>query len=281
MTTFDSKHELQKIAGSGLDSAAILRIAVPPHPDGHTTARVDLGLKFGADAWIEAPALVAEAAKLGVAVVGVSFHVGSSCHDPDAFDRAICAAAHAASLMYPRPTLLDVGGGFGRQMRLSTVAPIIRASIARHFPCGIRVVAEPGRYFAEDTATIFAPVHGKRVRPGGHRDYFITDGLYGSFNCVLYDRQDPPVPSIVDSVGRWMGGGHMTRTSTVWGPTCDSADRVLQDVQLPELQVGDWMAFPGMGAYTIAGACDFNGMPLSSPRKFYLEPPQTTAVALH
>lgn len=24
-----------------------------------------------------------------------------------------------------------------------------------------------------------------------HKDYWLTDGLYGSFNCILYDDQKP------------------------------------------------------------------------------------------
>lgn len=51
---------------------------------------------------------------------------------------------------------------------------------------GVRVIAEPGRYFAETSATMFTPVYGQRDRPGDashpqgiHKDYWITDGLYG------------------------------------------------------------------------------------------------------
>jgi ornithine decarboxylase len=32
-----------------------------------------------------------------------------------------------------------------------------------------------------------------RPLPGGglHKDYWLTDGLYGSFNCILYDDAKP------------------------------------------------------------------------------------------
>ena len=48
-------------------------------------------------------------------------------------------------------------------------------------------------------------------------------------------------------------------SSTLWGPTCDSADCVYKDHMLPQLRNGDWLLFPNAGAYTVAGACDFNG----------------------
>jgi ornithine decarboxylase len=52
--------------------------------------------------------------------------------------------------------------------------------------------------------------------------------------------------------------------SSVWGPTCDSIDCVCPTVRLPAaLQVGDWLAFDNMGAYTVCAASQFNGFALS------------------
>lgn len=47
--------------------------------------------------------------------------------------------------------------------------------------------------------------------------------------------------------------------SNVWGPTCDSYDIVLKDVQLPELHLGDWMVWEDMGAYSLSICSTFNG----------------------
>lgn len=48
--------------------------------------------------------------------------------------------------------------------------------------------------------------------------------------------------------------------SSVWGPTCDSIDCVCPVAQLPRtLEVGDWLGFEEMGAYTICAASQFNG----------------------
>lgn len=59
----------------------------------------------------------------------------------------------------------------------------------------MRVIAEPGRYFAETAATLLTPIYGHRDRTGADgelkKDYWITDGLYGSFNCIIYDAQNP------------------------------------------------------------------------------------------
>ena len=39
----------------------------------------------------------------------------------------------------------------------------------------------------------------------------------------------------------------------------DGADVVDHSCMLPELAVGDYVLFPGLGAYSWAGAADFNG----------------------
>lgn len=36
--------------------------------------------------------------------------------------------------------------------------------------------------------------------------------------------------------------------SSLWGPSCDTLDQVLESCLLPELQVGDWLIFSGMGS---------------------------------
>lgn len=42
------------------------------------------------------------------------------------------------------------------------------------------------------------------------------------------------------------------------GPTCDSIDVIAEDINLPELQVGDLIVGRMMGAYTWASATEFN-----------------------
>lgn len=52
--------------------------------------------------------------------------------------------------------------------------------------------------------------------------------------------------------------------SSVWGPTCDSIDCVAPLCMLPDaLEVGDWLGFDNMGAYTICAASNFNGFETS------------------
>jgi len=114
---------------------------------------------------------------------------------------------------------------------------------------------------------------------GGEVHYYIGDGLYGAFNAVLYDGWLPKaVPFRVDaSTGNaapCTAPGPPGTTATVFGPTCDSLDMVFCALpNCPKLDVGDWLLFPNCGAYTQAGATDFNGIPstfVAGVRNYYV-----------
>lgn len=50
--------------------------------------------------------------------------------------------------------------------------------------------------------------------------------------------------------------------ASVWGPTCDGLDQVVDNCLLPSLDIGDWLIFEDMGAYTLPVASQFNGFPV-------------------
>lgn len=84
--------------------------------------------------------------------------------------------------------------------------------------------------------------------------YYINEGVYGSFNCLLFDHATVEAHLLDDH--------HDNKEkfpSSVWGPSCDSMDCVLKNVHLPKCNVGEWMYFKEMGAYTLSAASGFNG----------------------
>jgi len=89
--------------------------------------------------------------------------------------------------------------------------------------------------------------------------YFINDGVYGSFNCILYDHAEVHPQTL-----RAIGNGPVPLVPcSIWGPTCDGLDQVCHRELLPEMEMGEWLLFSDMGAYTIAAAGTFNGFPVS------------------
>jgi len=266
-TVFDNKYELEKIKRFYPSSNALMRISIDnPH------ARVQLGLKYGADPK-EWRALLTRAIDKGIRLKGVSFHVGSACTDANVFKRAIESAMKIVDDMRTYSThavdTIDIGGGFQKRHFLEMSDMI--ASVLSDMDVndkGVHIIAEPGRYFVEDVFTFFTPIIGMRKRK--KQEYFIADGLYGSLNCVIYDKHTPEYRVLYSPLLSPPTGSSKYTSSVIWGSTCDSADIVSKEAMLPDnLRVGDFIAFKNFGAYTLAGACDFNGMNFTNPPIFY------------
>ncbi|CAI5451932.1 unnamed protein product [Caenorhabditis angaria] len=267
MMTFDNAEELVKVAKLHPNAEMILRIAVSD-----PTATCPLNLKFGCDPVLVAPQLLKKAYDEGVNVVGISFHVGSGCNDATAYKVALQHAKNLCEIGEGfgfKMDIIDMGGGFpGSEHKNSfeNIAQVIREAIDEFFPdTEKRLIAEPGRFFAAAPFSLVANIiHATEVpaskitkneKDGGDSGYmyYINDGVYGSFNCILFDHVHPTGGPLFDQ------DSDQKFVSTIWGPTCDSLDLVEDKKMMCKLQVGDWMYYPDMGAYTIAASTTFNG----------------------
>jgi ornithine decarboxylase len=256
--TFDNVGELKKAVLTAPGTKLILRIyANDPN------AQCILSNKFGAYE-TEWESLLTEARQLGANLVGISFHVGSGASSPEAFTQALAAAARLQRMARDgygfALNIVDIGGGFS-QRTFPRISAAIREAIADYFMNDdtTRFIAEPGRFFAETAADFYTPIIGRRALQSGGFAYTIADGLYGSFNCILYDHAHVPNPEYVRHKEN-------TNTSlavcTVFGPSCDGLDQVVGDCLLPVLEIGDFLVWRNFGAYTISGASHaFNGIP--------------------
>lgn len=260
--TFDSEIELHKIRKFCPDAKLVLRIRCEAEK-----ATCPLGKKFGCDPVEEAPSLIKTARSMNLDVIGISFHVGSGCSDFPIYYKAISIARdlfdYAKQLGYEF-NLLDIGGGFpgSHGTSIDEVALIINTALDKFFADkSVRIISEPGRYYVASAFTLLTNVQSKRAcldSATGTIDrmmYYLNDGVYASFNCILFDHQYPQPRLIGQQSGK-------TYKSTIWGPSCDALDQVVETINLPELQIEDWVVFDNMGAYTIPIASPFNGFPL-------------------
>jgi len=270
MMTFDNEQELYKVQRLHPEAELVLRIAVSD-----PTAICQLNMKFGCDPVSVAPSLLKLAAVLNVKVIGISFHVGSGARDPTAFAVGIGHARRLFNLgkeLGHKMDILDVGGGYpgyeNDDIKFSDIADTINGALDVHFPPSYdaHIIGEPGRFFAASGFLLCTNVIAKTrisadkiTGQGADKDqnaymYYVNDGVYGSFNCILFDHCTPAghplFPSNKNNGETWC---------SVWGPTCDSMDCIYKSYRMPELSVGDWMSFENMGAYTVAAASDFNG----------------------
>jgi ornithine decarboxylase len=268
--TFDNADELRKIAKLFPDAELFLRILTD---DSSSLCR--LSLKFGAslDATDD---LLRLAKELGLKVVGVSFHVGSGASDPRAFLKAVQDADVVFKQAYAHGfdmKTLDVGGGFSGDS-FETMAHVLRAALDTYFPPHINIIAEPGRYYVSTAFTLACNIIARRTIENpvtSETSYmvYVNDGLYGNFSSIMFDHQQPVAKvlrsgrrtyydnSRANAIPAYMGAGI---EYSIWGPTCDGIDRITESIRFEhELDVGDWLYFEDMGAYTKCSATKFNG----------------------
>jgi len=260
LMTFDNETELYKVKSIFPQARLVLRIRCDAEE-----AQCPLGIKFGVYPE-DAEGLLVTARTLGLNVVGVSFHVGSGCKDPPVFQRAIACARQVFDLAFEcgfSPYLLDIGGGFPGEdgSSLDDLASIINSALEQHFPsgCGVEIIAEPGRYVVASAFTLATNVVAKREVKDNNEFvstmYYINDGVYSSFNCILYDHQK------VEPIALKTHNNLEEYDCSIWGPTCDGLDQVVMEARLPMMAIGDWIIWKNMGAYTLASAGTFNGFP--------------------
>lgn len=267
--TFDNQEELIKIAEIAPKAQLVLRIRADD-----TGAQCVLSDKFGAS-MDKVSELLSLACSLNLNVVGVSFHVGSGCHNPASFAEAIRNARQVfdkgRDVFGFKMSVLDLGGGFPGSSESSElfekIAKVINTSLEEYFPVSddVNVIAEPGRFYVASAFTLVCHVIAKRMMTKDDGQsvamYYLNDGVYGSFNCILYDHAEvTPLPLVDQQVNA--SHERPLINTVLWGPTCDAMDCIKRDFIFPEMQVGDWIVFPAMGAYTVAAASGFNGFPV-------------------
>ncbi|ETX14484.1 ornithine decarboxylase [Roseivivax halodurans JCM 10272] len=246
----DRVSELEKLGPLDETHEVSVRLRLPV-----AGAAYDFGAKFGADPELAAE-LLARVAAMG-AVPSMTFHPGTQCPDGAAWARYIHAAAEVAERAGVRLARLNVGGGFPAHRDsaapdLGAIFAAIREAAEQAFDTQPVLLCEPGRAMVADAVTLAVRV--KAVDDGA---ITLNDGVYGAFG----EWRDLPAMSRVSVVapdGTPRTGDASARI--VFGPTCDSLDRLPHPLELPaDLAEDDYVLIEGMGAYGAALVTGFNG----------------------
>ena len=248
----DSIRELDKLIAADLPQGTEITVRLHLGVEG---AAYDFGAKFGAEVE-ECPDLLRRVSDAGF-TPSMTFHPGTQCADPAAWAAYIETCAQMVQDAGVSLARLNVGGGFashrtGTAPDLEAIFAGIADAVARAFgPDAPDLVCEPGRAMVAEAFTAAACV--KTMRLDG--SIFLNDGIYGCF-------AEAPVLGNIDRVEVVSGTPRTApdRPTVVFGPTCDSLDRLPGELPLPsDLEEGDWLLVHGMGAYSRATLTRFNG----------------------
>lgn len=250
----DDRGELEKLArlvpAEGTEISVRLKLPVKG-------AAYDFGSKFGAEPAL-AVELLARVADLGY-VPSMTFHPGTQCEDGAAWAAYIRECALVSRAAGVRLARLNVGGGFpshrsGAAPDLEAIFATISDTVAEAFGAEApALVCEPGRAMVSEAFTLCARVKSRR----GSGAVYLNDGIYGGMAEMALLGAVDRIRVLSPEGEERTGAGF---DAVVFGPTCDSLDRIKGTVSLPEtLEEEDFILFDGMGAYSTATATRFNG----------------------
>ncbi|MCV2868248.1 type III PLP-dependent enzyme [Defluviimonas sp. WL0002] len=251
----DSHSELKKlielVPARGVEISVRFKLPV-------SGATYNFGAKFGAT-FEKAVLLLQEVAEAGY-IPSLTFHPGTQCSDPMAWDAYIRAAADICGRSGVMVRRLNVGGGFpshrlqGELPQLDAIFALIGRVAAEAFDgAPPALVCEPGRGLVAECFSLAARIKG--IRDNEH--VFLNDGAYGAMDEL-------PLMGTIDRVRVLSERGEIRSGALedhiVFGPTCDSVDRLPGELPLPaDMDEGDYLVFAGMGAYSTATNTRFNG----------------------
>jgi ornithine decarboxylase len=252
----DSEAELDKIVaatGDAKDLTLMVRVACPS-----TYSEISLEGKFGAS-WDNAPALIRRARQVAE-TLGISFHVGSQMMCPIGYGQVLRSVSQQIVRAATLVDIIDVGGGFpsrypGREPpALDAYMDEIRAAFDRMavgYSC--ELWCEPGRALVAEAESVIVSIDGRRGDT-----LYINDGAFGTLYDAAHCKWVFPARAFAGD-GSPISGQYL-KPFDLYGPTCDSADRLPGPFMLPErLSEGDFIEFGNIGAYGRVMATHFNG----------------------
>jgi ornithine decarboxylase len=200
--------------------------------------------------------------------VGLAFHPGSQCENPQSYiDLIRCAwrIAHEAASHNIAITRLNLGGGWPVAYEGSHILSqdnyfrLVNAAlqdVLQDWHPAPEIIAEPGRALVANACKLITRVELRREDLRLH----INDGYYGGLIEQYFVSFQP-------SVQAYAPDGTLLPTDdcvdfSIFGPTCDGIDQLKHRYHLPRaIKTGDYIVFGTMGAYSNACATSFNGIP--------------------
>lgn len=228
---------------------------------------INLNLKFGCDASL-VKSIADCIASVQFELAGVSFHVGTKSLDSNNYVSSIACATELIEEIgqkhFATRPIINIGGGFcdfheANRLGIDVAAYFgkIREACANAHMRGFDIFSEPGRCLVASSGIAVSSVIGKFFRDGQNW-IILNDGVYGTYSNSVFEKQKYNFFTAGNETTNQADTG--LTTWTVAGPTCCALDIISREVLLPSnIQEEDLIFVPGVGAYSLATASNFNG----------------------
>lgn len=255
----DNEAELHKIARCHPSAKLLIQVSTETSCQDHMSMPFGCSLK-------DCRHLLESAKELGVKVVGVRCYISNPSED-DVYIHAISDARCVFDMgeeMGFNMNILNIGGGFGStNTELEKTNDAVMSMVELYFPLstGVSLIAEPGSYFVSSAFTLAVNIISREMVARDRQDqehddpspndepefqYYLNEGVYGPFAGKLTETLIT-TPSVHKSTTL----DSLVFSSSLWGPSGDDMDQIVEHCLLPELNIGDWLLFANAGAYSL------------------------------
>ncbi len=263
---------LQRVVPAGHRLRCQVRVSPGVRPETHrfiATGQLDSKFGFSIASGAARAAVEQALSHDRVELLGLHFHIGSQILDLAPYSVAMEVVLDLMAQLRQdlgfEPERLSAGGGLGIAYVRHDDPPSPERFVEVLWDAlehgaalrGLRVprlAVEPGRAIAGPAGVALYTVGSIKEIPG-LRTYVAVDGGMGdNIRPKLYGaRYEALLASNPE--------GEPEELVTIAGKYCESTDLLVTDVRLPRLSRGDVICIPAAGAYCLAMASNYNGMP--------------------
>jgi diaminopimelate decarboxylase len=271
----DGDHEfdlLRDVVPDGSRAPVMLRISPGVKPDTHdhiSTGQLDSKFGFSIESGAARGAVERALEHPRLELIGLHSHIGSQIFALGAYEDAmeimLGLLVELRDELAFEPRKLGAGGGLGIAYTHDDDPPTPRHFVetVRHAlvtGCAHRhlkvpqLVVEPGRSIAGPAGVALYTVGSIKDIPGVRRYVAVDGGMGDNIRPKLYGAR----------YEAFLASGPDRATDgevTIAGKYCESTDILITDIAMPPLVPGDVIAVPAAGAYCLAMASNYNGMP--------------------
>lgn len=254
-----------------LDRQVDILLRLTPGIDAHTHEYIKTGQidsKFG---FTMANGAADQAIDLALAsqhfvLRGVHAHIGSQIFELESFKHEVAVLVEYMNQVRLRTGYvlqeLNLGGGFGiyyaegdAPARISDYAGVVGESLqeaccTHNYPRP-KIIVEPGRSIVGTAGTTLYTIGSMKDIPGV-RKYVAVDGGMG----------DNPRPALYQARYEAIVANKAAAAScemvSITGKCCESGDMLIWDIELPEVEAGDYLAVSSTGAYNYSMSSNYN-----------------------
>ncbi len=280
----DNFHEIDRLKAIASEQNVEVRILlrVTPGIEAHTHDYITTGQadsKFGFDLMNGQADQAFQSVKdhSSIHLLGMHCHIGSQIFDTVAFSLAAKKLMNKMKDWHQKDDficeVLNLGGGFGIRyteeddplepsVYVEDMIKTIRDELSKvDYPMP-EIWIEPGRSLVGDAGTTLYTIGSQKEIPSTRTYLAVDGGMSDNIRPALYQaKYDAAIANNMLSTA--------DTTYTIAGKCCESGDKLIEEIDLPKANAGDYLAVFCTGAYGYSMASNYNR--LAKPAVVFVE----------